>query len=50
MLILGIDPGLNVTGYGVVEAEGRGVKLREAGVVRSRRSGTLAERVKEIHD
>ena len=33
MRILGIDPGLNVTGYGVLEVGRRGPRLREAGVV-----------------
>ncbi len=52
MRILGIDPGLNTTGYGVLEFVSRQPRLIEAGVVRSRASGsaTLAERVREIHD
>ena len=32
--VIGIDPGLNITGYGVVTARGTDVKLLEAGVVR----------------
>ncbi len=36
--IIGIDPGLNVTGYGVVECRAQKVKLLEAGVIRSARS------------
>jgi crossover junction endodeoxyribonuclease RuvC len=32
--IIGIDPGLNITGYGVVTALGSEVKLTEAGVIR----------------
>lgn len=50
--ILGIDPGLNTTGYGVIDIGPRGVVLCEAGVVRSRstQSGaSLAERVLDIH-
>ena len=50
MRILGIDPGLNTTGYGVLDFASRQPRLVEAGVVRSKASGTLAERVKEIHD
>jgi crossover junction endodeoxyribonuclease RuvC len=50
MIVLGIDPGLNTTGYGILEfAEGR-PRLIEAGVVRGKSGGTLAERVHEIHD
>lgn len=50
MRILGIDPGLNTTGYGVLEIAGRQIKLVEAGVVRSKPSGTLPERIREIYD
>ena len=32
--IIGIDPGLNITGYGVVKARGSEVRLMEAGVIR----------------
>jgi len=36
--VIGIDPGLNVTGYGVVECRSNEVKLLEAGVIRLPRS------------
>jgi crossover junction endodeoxyribonuclease RuvC len=49
MRILGIDPGLNTTGYGVLDFVGRQPALVEAGVVRGKAGGTLAERVNEIH-
>lgn len=49
MRILGIDPGLNTTGYGVVEIVDRKPRLVEAGIVRSKSRGTLAKRVGEIH-
>jgi crossover junction endodeoxyribonuclease RuvC len=50
MRILGIDPGLNTTGYGVLDFVGRLPKLVEAGVVRGKKDGSLPERVREIHD
>src|SRR5215510_7782268 len=50
MRILGIDPGLNTTGYGVIEIAGRQVRLVEAGVVRGKTKGSLAARLVEIHD
>jgi crossover junction endodeoxyribonuclease RuvC len=50
MRILGIDPGLNTTGYGVLDFVGRQPRLVEAGVVRGKTGAELAERVKEIHD
>jgi crossover junction endodeoxyribonuclease RuvC len=36
--IIGVDPGLNVTGYGLVERNGLETKLVEAGVIRLPRS------------
>ena len=48
--ILGIDPGLNITGYGVIEPAARGFLVIEAGVVRGKTRGSLQARVKEIHD
>jgi crossover junction endodeoxyribonuclease RuvC len=48
--ILGIDPGLNITGYGVLEWNGRSPKLIEAGVVRGKSRGSLAKRLIEIYD
>lgn len=51
MQILGIDPGLNTTGYGVIDTSGGRVRLVEAGVVRggSSASGTLSARVAEVY-
>ena len=49
MLILGIDPGLRVTGYGLVEATFRGPSLVEAGVLRMKAKGELHERLAELH-
>lgn len=49
--ILGVDPGLNTTGYGVIEVEnstGR-VKVVEAGVVRGTQKQSLTLRVEEIY-
>jgi crossover junction endodeoxyribonuclease RuvC len=36
--VIGIDPGLNITGYGVVECQASEVKLLEAGIIRLPRS------------
>jgi crossover junction endodeoxyribonuclease RuvC len=45
---LGIDPGLNRTGYALLERGARGPVLREGGVIRSTQKLSLAERVCEI--
>lgn len=49
MLILGIDPGTAVTGYGVVRA-GATHQLVECGVIRTRPDRPLASRLKDISD
>lgn len=49
MRVLGLDPALRVTGYGVVAQNGRAVSLVEAGVVAPRVDETLEERLFELH-
>jgi crossover junction endodeoxyribonuclease RuvC len=46
--VLGVDPGLNTTGYGVLELRATGLVICEAGVVRSRARGSLESRLAEI--
>lgn len=46
--ILGIDPGLNTTGYGVLAVSRSGVQLCEAGMVRGH-GRSLTERLQAIH-
>lgn len=48
--ILGVDPGLNITGYGVLEIVGGRPSMVEAGIVRGRSRESLARRVAEIHE
>lgn len=45
---LGIDPGLNRTGYAVIERRANGPHLIEGGILRSTQSATLQHRVQEI--
>ena len=47
--ILGIDPGLNITGYGVLEVGDAGPRLCEAGIVRGKTRDSLTARLVEIH-
>ncbi len=46
--VLGVDPGLNRTGYAILERSTSGPVLREGGVIRSTAGLSLAERVTEI--
>lgn len=49
MRVLGIDPALRTTGYGVIERTRAGLRLIEAGVVAPRVGGTLEGRLRELH-
>ncbi len=48
--ILGIDPGLRTTGYGVIEFASGRARLVEAGIVSPKASGTLEHRLRELHE
>jgi len=48
--ILGIDPGLNTTGYGVLEIVSTGALLLEGGVIRANSRQTLEGRLRELFD
>ncbi|MEM6472634.1 MAG: crossover junction endodeoxyribonuclease RuvC, partial [Planctomycetota bacterium] len=47
---MGVDPGLNVSGYGVIRADSGRCELIEAGIVRSRARRSIEERIAEIHE
>ncbi len=50
VLILGIDPGTAITGFGVVARRGGGaVSLVECGVIRTSPGKPLAQRIREIY-
>jgi crossover junction endodeoxyribonuclease RuvC len=46
--ILGIDPSLHTTGYGVIESNGSLMRLIEGGVIRPARAQTLPQRLAEL--
>ncbi len=48
MRILGIDPGLNTTGYGIIE-DGT-FKLVEAGIIKTRANTPIQDRINKIFD
>ncbi|MDP9110771.1 MAG: crossover junction endodeoxyribonuclease RuvC [Candidatus Eremiobacteraeota bacterium] len=49
MRVLGLDPALRVTGYGVVAQSGRTIALVEAGVVAPKTDDTLERRLRELY-
>jgi crossover junction endodeoxyribonuclease RuvC len=51
--VLGVDPGLQVTGYGLIEAGPRGPVVCEAGIVRSsegREPADMARRIQALYN
>ncbi len=48
MFVLGIDPGLTRTGYGIVESKGRHTRAVAVGVIRTDPKAGMAERLVEL--
>lgn len=49
MRILGIDPGLDITGYGVIDDDKNKFRLLEAGVITTSHKWPLQQRLKKIY-
>ncbi len=49
-IILGVDPGLNITGFGVVAASGSSIRLVDAGTIRTKASDPLTPRLTELYE
>lgn len=49
MRVLGLDPGLRITGWGIVDAEGSRLRHVADGVIKSDDKLTLAERLAQLH-
>ncbi len=50
MRVVGIDPGLQRTGYGIVEGSGSAFTMVEAGFIATEEKDDIAVRVRCIHD
>lgn len=50
MRLIGLDPGLRLTGWGVIEVEGNRLRHVAHGVVKVATAGTLAERLRELFE
>jgi crossover junction endodeoxyribonuclease RuvC len=48
--LLGIDPGLRFTGWGVIEVEGNRLRHVEDGVIATDGSDSVPDRLKSLHD
>jgi len=47
--LLGLDPGLHVTGYGMVESRGATLRAVDAGVIRTDPRASLVDRLSELY-
>ena len=50
MIIIGIDPGYAITGFGVIEYEGNHFKLIESGSIQTKAGIPLPMRIAKIYD
>lgn len=50
MIILGIDPALSISGYGVIDFNRNKLLLLEAGIIKTSAKEPLAERLNSIHE
>lgn len=50
MRILGIDPGLQKTGWGIIETEGHNLSYVASGIIKTTSSLTLPERLRQIDE
>ncbi|HON55577.1 MAG TPA: crossover junction endodeoxyribonuclease RuvC [bacterium] len=48
--IMGIDPGIGITGYGIILADFPKPKLLEAGCIKIKKTGALDKRLKQLFD
>ena len=50
MIILGIDPGYALVGFGVIEAKGNQFKVLDYGVIETFKGEIMTERLKKVYD
>lgn len=50
MVIVGIDPGLHITGYGILESDGVYVRVLEAGIITTEKEDSLEDKLAEIYN
>lgn len=48
--ILGVDPGLLRTGYGLIESDGNCLRLVEGGILRAKTTDSFPKRLQDLHD
>ena len=48
MRVLGIDPGLHITGYGILESSDSELRLVEAGIIKTNPKDSMEQRLLEV--
>lgn len=46
---MGVDPGLRVTGYGIIDVPGNAVSLVEAGIIQPKQNDVIQNRLRAVH-
>jgi len=50
MIILGVDPGLNITGYGLIETQKNTINFIDAGFIKTAPSSNILKRLNKIYN
>jgi len=48
--VLGIDPGLSLTGFGIINKNGNALEVVDYGIIKTSNKKTISERLKELHE
>ena len=48
--VLGIDPGLSLTGFGIINKNGDALEVVDYGIIKTSNKKTISERLKELHE
>jgi crossover junction endodeoxyribonuclease RuvC len=48
--VLGIDPGLSLTGFGIINKNGEALEVVDYGIIKTSVKKTIPERLKELHE
>ena len=49
-IILGIDPGTNISGYGIVEKQNNNIEVKTYGIIDLRKQEDLYSKIKKLYD
>lgn len=50
MIIFGVDPGTQLTGFGIIKSEGNKISYIKSGIIKTSSKSTLSEKLKKIYE